>query len=256
MSINGEMQTKSGKDSLIVALDVPTQDEAINLVRELDNVLIFKIGLQLILCGNLVELIKELQKDRPAGGIFIDLKFGFDIPQTITNFVKICSELNIKLITIAGPPEFVLKSGVVQTACEARGNSACPQIIGIPLLSSTQIDETTLTGASNDKEYILQRGGDLIEAGCDGLIVSGDPIHDCKQTFRGKIIVSPGIRPLGTSSDDHVRFTTPRRAIELGSDYLVVGRPILSAPDRKTAAQNIIEEIDDALKHQPSPVLT
>ena len=250
MNINGEKQTKSGKDRLIVALDVPTQDEAINLVKELDNVSIFKIGLQLILCGNLLELIKELQKDRPAGGIFIDLKFGFDIPRTITNFVKMCSELNIKLITIAGPPEFVLKSGVIQTAREARGGNACPQIIGIPLASSQQIDEITLTGASNDTEYILQRGGDLIKAGCDGLIVSGDPIHDCKQAFEGKIIVSPGIRPLGTSSDDHVRFTTPRKAIELGSDYLVVGKPILNASDRKTAAQNIIEEIDLALTHK------
>ena len=254
MEINGQMQTKYGKDRLIVALDVPTQDEAVALVKELDNVFIFKIGLGLILNGSVAAVLAELQKNRSeTGGIFIDLKVGWDIGNTITNFVKVCTELRIKFITVSGPPEFTINSGVIQTALDARVGDY-PKILGVPLLSDASIDETTLSGASTDTEYILQRGGELLKAGCDGLIVSGKPIHDCKQKFPGKIIVSPGIRPLGTSSDGHVRLTTPSQAIELGSDYLVVGRPILNASDRKAAAQKIIDEIDEALDYKHSPV--
>ena len=257
MDINVEMQKKYGKYRLIVALDVPTQDQAVDLVKELDNVFIFKIGLGLILNGSVTAVIAELQKNRrEAGGIFIDLKVGWDIGNTITNFVKVCTELCIKFITVSGPPEFTIKSGVIQTAVDARVGGDYPKILGVPLLSDASIDQTTLSGASTDVEYILQRGGELITAGCDGLIVSGEPIRDCKQAFPGKTIVSPGIRPLGTNSDGHVRFTTPHQAIELGADYLVVGRPILNASDRKEAAQNIIDEIDAALERKFSPVST
>lgn len=256
MGGNVEMQTKSGEDRLIVALDVPTHEEAIDLVRELDNVFIFKIGLGLILNGSVAPLLEELQKTRKKGGsIFIDLKVGWDIGNTITNFVKVCNDLCIKFITVSGPPEFTIKSGVIQTAVNARVGEY-PEILGVPLLSDASIDETTISGASTDAEYILQRGQDLLNAGCDGLIVSGDPISVCKQQFPGKTIVSPGIRPSGASTDEHVRFTTPSQAIELGADYLVVGRPILNAPNKKESAQKIIDEIDEALERRPSPVLT
>ena len=248
------MQTKSGEDRLIVALDVPTQDEAVNLVKELNNVYIFKIGLGLILNGSVTAVIQELQKIRSEkGAIFIDLKVGWDIGHTITNFVKTCAELRIKFMTVSGPPEFTIKSGVIQTAVDARAGEH-PEILGVPLLSDASIEEPTMSGASTDTDYILQRGQALLDAGCDGLIVSGDPIAACKQHFPGKTIVSPGIRPSGTSADEHVRCTTPSQAIALGADYLVVGRPILTASDRKKAAQQIIAEIDAALAPKPSPV--
>ena len=255
MSHTEELKAKSGKNRLIVALDVPDHDQAITLVQELDNVFFFKIGLELILGGNILKLIEELQKKREGqGGIFIDLKVSWDIGNTITNFVKVCANHKIKFITLGGPAELTVNSGVIRTAVEARGGTDCPQILGVPLLSSLSIDETTLSGASNDTEYILERGGDLITAGCDGLIVSGEPIQACKERFLGKVMVSPGIRPSGTSTDDHERFTTPAQAIALGSDFLVVGRPILKAPNRKEAAQKIIDEIDVALDGQLAPV--
>jgi len=87
-----------------------------------------------------------------------------------------------------------------------------------------------------------------IEAGCDGVIASGRAIQVCRQAFpRPTIIVSPGIRQAGASSDDHKRVTTPADAIRLGADYLVVGRPILKDPNPREAAQRIIAEIDRAL---------
>ncbi len=258
MSTSVEMQTKRGKDRLIVALDVPSHAEALRLVQELDNVFFFKIGLELILAGKVLELIEELQKERSGeGGIFIDLKVGGDISNTITRFVEVCATHRIKFITLSDPASYAIASGVIPTAVQARGESQYPKILAVPLLSSSRTDETTLKelGSSDVTDYILKRGKRLIEEGCDGLIVSGDAIKHCKDTFKDTIIVSPGIRPSGTRADDHERFTTPGKAIALGSDYLVVGRPILNAPDRRTAAQNIIDEIDAALDHKSAPVL-
>lgn len=247
----------TGKDRLIVALDVPNHEKALAVVKELENVFFFKIGLELIVSGNVLDLIKELQENRlEQGGIFIDLKVAGDIGNTITRFVEVCAAHNIKFITLSDPASYAIASGVIPTAVQARGENEYPKILGVPLLSSSRTDETTLKelGASDVTDYILKRGKALINEGCDGLIVSGDAIKNCKDEFHDTIIVSPGIRPSGTGSDDHERFTTPGKAIELGSDFLVVGRPILNAQARKEAAQKIIDEIDAALSCKPAPV--
>lgn len=254
MSTNVATQTKHGKDRLIVALDVSDHDQALDLVQELDNVFFFKIGLELIVAGNVLDLIEKLQTQRSgeSSGIFLDLKVSGDIGNTITRFVRTCATHHIKFITLGGPADS--ESRVVQTAVAAREGAEYPKILGVPLLSSATLSSRGMGAhkASRDAEYILERGKALINEGCDGLIVSGQAIKDCKNTFQNKIIVSPGIRPLHAQPDDHERFTTPGEAIELGADYLVVGRPILNAPDRKSAAQHIIQEIDDALAGKPS----
>ncbi len=252
------MPAKSGKDRLIVALDVPDHEQALALVRELDNVLFFKIGLELIVAGNVLDLIRELHHRRSGeAGIFIDLKVSGDIGNTITRFVRTCAAHGITLITFGGPADYTVRSGVIQTAVQARAESEYPKILGVPLLSSATlssagVETAALPEGSSEAEYIVQTGGNLLNAGCDGLIVSGQAIKPCRDAFQDKLMVSPGIRPLNATSDDHKRFTTPREAIELGADYLVVGRPILNAPRKKEAAQHIINEIDEALGKKPS----
>ena len=249
-----------GQGCLIVALDVPHHKDAIALVQELDNVFFFKIGLELIVTGNMLDLITELQEKRSGqGGIFIDLKVNSDIGNTITKFVRACATHGIKFITLGDPVLSATTSKVIQTAVQARGASSCPKILGVPLLSNSHANELTteeLGKASNVTQYIVNRGNALINAGYDGLIVSGDAIKACREEFPDAIIVSPGIRPSGNSPDEHERFTTPREAIELGSNFLVVGRPIRNTSNRKDAAQKIIDEIDEALERRPSPVLT
>jgi orotidine-5'-phosphate decarboxylase len=121
----------------------------------------------------------------------------------------------------------------------------------VPFLSS--LDATDLTavaaGETDLDAFILKRAAAAIEAGCDGVIASGPAIRICRQAFpRPTIIVSPGIRPAGASTDDHKRHTTPAEAITLGADYLVVGRPIVKDPDPRGAASRIIDEIDAALE--------
>lgn len=260
MGTHVEMQTKSGKDRLIVALDVPLHEKAIELVKQLDNVLFFKIGLELILAGNILELMKEVQQTRSGhGGIFLDLKVAGDIGNTITRFVNVCSTYRIQFITLGVPASSEIESGVISTAVRARDGSEYPKILGVPLLSSARPEARTLRAyeVSSVTDLILKNGRSLIAAGCDGLIVSGDAIQACRKDFTDKhidtLIVSPGIRPLGNRSDDHERWTTPSQAIQWGADYLVVGRPILNAPDRKKAAGTIIDEIDEALTLKRSP---
>jgi orotidine-5'-phosphate decarboxylase len=106
-----------------------------------------------------------------------------------------------------------------------------------------------MTGTSDDLEtYVLERAKAALDAGCDGVIASGPAIGWCRTAFpRPTLVVSPGIRFEGATTDDHKRHTTPAEAIRFGADYLVVGRPILRAADPRAAADRVIREIDAAL---------
>jgi orotidine-5'-phosphate decarboxylase len=247
----------SGKDRLIVALDVPSHKTAIKLVQALDNVSFFKIGLQLFLTGQVISLIQALRSER-NGQVFLDIKWGGDIGNTAGEFMQACIESAIvKFITLVEAESKAITKQTIDSGKAARhaANAEYPHFLMVPCFSS--LDSTDLKqtqGVSDLDNYILDRGKAMVDLGCDGLIVSGDAIKLCYENFGGKIdIVSPGIRPTWASHDDHKRFTTPARAIELGSDYLVVGRPIIENPNPRDAAQRIIDEIDQALdKKKPS----
>jgi orotidine-5'-phosphate decarboxylase len=126
-----------------------------------------------------------------------------------------------------------------------------PRFLSVLFLSS--LDETDLTrihgrGADEFDTFLVERARAALEAGCDGVIASGESIRLMRESFDRRItIVSPGIRPAGASTDDHKRMTTPEEAIRLGADYLVVGRPIRSAADPRAAARRILDEMDGAL---------
>ena len=108
------------------------------------------------------------------------------------------------------------------------------KLLTVPLVSSLDAsDLVETTGTTDDLEtYVLTRAKRALDAGCDGVIASGDAIQWCRAAFPPPtLIVSPGIRPEGAAPDDQKRHTTPADAIRRGADYLVVGRPILRAPD-------------------------
>lgn len=240
-------------DRLIVALDVPTIDEAIAVVEKLDNVSFFKIGLRLYMAGALSgKLATLVERLRPHGQIFFDLKLPGDIDTTIATVVgDYKSTPHVKLLTLN---EF-MPAGAIKAARLARGDSPTPKLLMVPYLSSLDgsSDLRQIYGEGDFETFLLKRAHAAIDNGCDGLIASGDAIALFRRAFpkaSGVIIVSPGIRPLGTSTDDHKRFTTPADAIRLGADYLVVGRPILKDPDPRAAAERIISEIDSALVDQ------
>jgi len=244
----------SGKDRLIVALDVPSIDEAIAVVERLDNVSFFKVWLRLFtigaLSGSLPALI-ELLRRRPGGQIFFDLKYPGDIDTTIATVVADYRSIpEIRFLTLN---EFMPVSAV-RAARKARGESATPKLLMVPYLSSLDGggDLESRYEERDFETFLLKRAQVAIDdAGCDGLIASGDAIRLFRTRYpkdTGVVLVSPGIRPSGASHDEHKRFTTPGEAIKLGADYLVVGRPILKDPSPRTAAHRIIEEIDAALE--------
>ena len=232
-----------GKDRVIVAPDVPTHDEAVALVDTLDNVSFFKVGLELFLAGDLYGLLRRLQAARgDQGAIFVDLKIAGDITNTIVSFVRRAAELGIRFITFAEAAESAITRHSLEAGQEARGETSVPQFLMVPLLSSLG---ATSDPAGDVDRYIVDHGRAMIDAGCDGLVVSGSAIGACRRIFPKATLVSPGIRPSGAPQDDHVRWTTPAEAIRQGADYLVVGRPIRNASNPRDAAQRIIDEIDE-----------
>ena len=239
-----------GKERLIVALDVPTHDDATRLVDSLDNVNFFKIGWELFLTGDVISLIQKIQERRNnEGSVFIDLKFSGDIGNTIKGVYNSLVKLNVKFITLTESVSLAINVDTIRTIRNCRGNNKFPQVLMAPLLSN--LDTNDLEYLKMDgldaSEFILKKSDLLISMGCDGLIVSGNEIKECRQAFPKTVIVSPGIRPDNSSIDDHKRSTTPAEAIEFGADYLVVGRPITKNNDPYIAAQDIMIEIDEAL---------
>jgi len=233
-----------GKDRLIVALDVSSVDEALRAVERLSNVNFFKIGLQLFMTGGLPTLLEALREKQ----VFVDLKLPGDISNTIAAVVDLCVAQHVAFLTLSGsmPPAAIRAA---KGARDAR-RSGSPKLLTVPFVSSLDAgDLAEMAGGRSDLEtYVLNLGRLALDAGCDGIVASGDAIRWCRTAFPGStIIVSPGIRPAGAGADDHKRSTTPADAIRLGADYLVVGRPILKSPDLREAAERIIREIDAAL---------
>lgn len=242
------MRHLSGRERLIVALDVPTHEAALRLVDRLDNVSTFKIGLELFMAGDVSGLIRRLRRERgDECGLFVDLKVGGDIPNTVGAFIRSCMEAGVRFLTLVEAVPASLTTTSVAVARRVRGDAPEPKLLVVPLLSSQ--DATDLGEASADLGlYIGTRARRMLDAGCDGAVVSGEAIGTCRTVLGPEaVIVSPGIRPTWYGADDHKRATTPADAVRRGADYVVVGRPICRSDDPKGAAQRVIDEIDEAI---------
>jgi orotidine-5'-phosphate decarboxylase len=229
-------------ERLIVALDVPTVDKALEIVEELgDTVQFYKIGMQLQFAGGL-ELAETLIQEH-GKKVFLDSKL-LDISQTIKGAVENIAKMGVSFLTIHGG------SKNIQSAVKAsRGTDL--KILTITVL--THLDANDLKDLYGDIEIdveglVKRRALQALNAGADGVIASGQEAGMIREIAGDAIrIVTPGIRPDGSEINDQVRVTTPSDAILAGADYLVVGRPILNAEDRKAAAESIFKAISEAL---------
>ncbi len=235
------MAVAGAAQRLIVALDVPDNDQARALVRGLDGVVTFyKLGLELTLAGGLRELLSEMI---PRHRVFLDVKLPGDIPETIRRAVAVAAASGVEMLTLSASAD----EPTVRAALEGRGSSPTPKLLFVTWLSSMDASDLARAGSTAAfDDYILDRCRRMEAAGCDGAIVSGRTIALVRQAHPKLLIVSPGIRPSGSAADDHKRSATPAEAIAMGADHLVVGRPITRAADPRAAALAILEEIGRA----------
>ncbi len=237
----------NSKDRLIFALDVPDKNAAQHLVKQLDDsVGCFKVGLQLFVQEG-TDILK-LIKDHSTADIFLDLKL-HDIPATVRGALKSARKLGARYITIHSTEgEDILETSKVVS-------DSGLEVLAVTLLTSMRGEQLGNLGfEKNTKicEVVLDRATRAQQAGCAGVICSGEEIIPVKQKCGGNFkVVVPGIRPEWSqiSSDDQGRISTPGKAIKTGADLIVVGRPIRDAEDPRDAARKIVSEIDQCINH-------
>jgi orotidine-5'-phosphate decarboxylase len=231
--------TIAPKDRLIVALDLPGVEPAQAMIARLgDSVTFYKIGYQLAYAGGL-SLVRELRAADKK--VFVDLKL-HDIGNTVARGVESISSLGATFLTVHAYPQ------TMQAAVEARGASGL-KILAVTVLTS--YNEADLEEAGyrfNIADLVAARARQAKALGVDGLVCSPEEASALRAIVGDRMsLVTPGIRPAGSSSGDQKRIMTPSRAIAAGADYLVVGRPIVEAADPKAAAEAIHAEIAQAL---------
>src|SRR6201997_3519090 len=227
------------RDRLIVALDVGSVEQAEAMVARLgDAVNFYKIGYQLGFAGGL-PLARQLADQGKK--VFVDLKL-HDIANTVARGVESIAKLGATFLTVHAYPQ------TMKAAVEARAGTGL-KILAVTVLTS--YDDGDLHAAG----YRLGVS-DLVEAraqqaqllGIDGLVCSPEEVAALRKLVGHQMhLVTPGIRPAGTTTGDQKRIMPPARAIAAGSDYLVVGRPVVEAADPKAVAEAILAEIAPAL---------
>jgi orotidine-5'-phosphate decarboxylase len=226
------------RDRLIVALDLSSVEEAEALIASLgDAVSFYKIGYQLAFAGGLALAEKLIWKGRQ---VFVDLKL-HDIGHTVAKGVESVARMGATFLTVHGYPQ------TMKAAVDGRGDSNL-RILAVTVLTS--YDDTDLAAAGYDftvSELVAERAEQARDIGVDGLVCSGEEVGALR-TMLGHhmVLVTPGIRPAGGDAGGQKRIKTPREAIALGADYLVVGRPVVEAADPRAAAEAIIAEIATA----------
>jgi len=236
----------AARERLIVALDVDTLDEALQLVSTLGNdVSFYKVGLQLFMAGGLSSVRRLVDAGKK---VFLDLKID-DTPRTVQEAVRVSAVDGVEFFTLQG------NADTVRAARAGRGQRQAPKLLQVTYLSSwdgSDLLEQMQIDPGADKpsidERVVQRARRILDSGCDGVIASGSSVSRLRREFPRLLIVTPGIRPAGSASDDHKRSMTPFEAIRAGADYLVVGRPIRAAHDPKAAAHRIQQDIEQALR--------
>jgi orotidine-5'-phosphate decarboxylase len=227
------------RDRLIVGLDLPDVEAAEAMIARLgDSVTFYKIGYQLVYAGGL-----SLARKLSAAGkkVFIDVKL-HDIGNTVMRGVESLSTHGATFVTVHAYPQ------TMQAAVEGRGNSGL-KILAVTVLTSYNEADLQEAGYRHTiSEMVAIRARQAKALGVDGLVCSPEEVAALRPIVGDQMsLVTPGIRPAGSSVGDQKRIMTPARAIAAGADYLVVGRPITEAADPKAAADAVQLEIAQAL---------
>ncbi len=223
-------------EKIIVALDVATKNEALQLAEELrDQISFFKIGLQLYTAEG-PEIVRAVSAT--GAGVFLDLKL-YDIPNTVARAVESARRLGVQMLTIhlSGGSE------MIRAATLTRADNML--LVGVTVLTSAT-EETLLETGIQEKldDHVLRLAELGVDAGIDAVVASPRETKTLRREFGDKIkIVVPGIRPTWSDAGDQKRTMTPREALEAGADYLVIGRPITGHRNPSQAVREILTEL-------------
>lgn len=224
------------KDRLIVALDMPTLEEARRLVVTLsDSVTFYKVGLELLFAGGL-DLARELK--HMGKRVFLDMKL-LDIGNTVERAVANATELGIDFLTVHGQDLKTLHAAVT-----GRGASHV-KLLAVTVLTNLTAEDLHQQGSTmSPADLALHRARLAHEAGFNGVIASGQEAGRIRAAVGpNMLIITPGIRLPGGTTDDQERVMTPDHAITAGADYIVVGRPITQSDDPKAVAEVFVDHI-------------
>jgi orotidine-5'-phosphate decarboxylase len=229
---------------LVVALDVPTGAEALDLARTLSGrVGMFKVGLELF-CAEGPGFVKEVQKAAP---VFLDLKL-HDIPNTVHRAMEALLPLDPSLVTIhtQGGPAMIEAAAEAIRTHRARGGRT--QLLGVTVLTSLGREALARLGSTAEPgDLALHLARLAKECGCDGVVCSAKEARSVRDACGADFHrLTPGIRPGGEATQDQARVVSPAQALREGATWLVVGRPITQAPDPAAAAEAILREMAGA----------
>ena len=226
------------RQRLIVALDVSTAAAAQKIVAAVgDSALTYKVGMQLYTAEG-----PPVVRDLVASGrrVFLDLKY-HDIPNTVSLAVAEAAKLGVSMLTVHASGG----SRMLQAAVEAGRTRRELMVLAVTVLTSMDeqdVEKIGMRGALS--ESVVRLAKLAVANGCQGIVTSAREAAKVRAELDGNFaIVTPGVRPAGSSVGDQVRVVTPAEAIRAGASHIVVGRPITHADDPASAARAILAEI-------------
>ena len=225
------------QDKIIIALDVPDTDGALRLLDSLgDPPALCKIGLELFTAEG-PSVIKAVQ-DR-GSRVFLDLKF-HDIPNTVAHAVKSASGLGVAMTTL-----HALGGPVMLEAAAKAAEGSELLLLAVTVLTSMNAAQLSSTGISVEpREQVLRLAGLASDAGIGGVVCSPLEVNAIRTSLGNDLrIVTPGVRPTWAAAGDQKRVMTPSEAVNAGSDWLVIGRPITAAENPREAYAKVVAEL-------------
>ena len=230
------------KDCLAIALDLPNEHDAMKLIDRLGNTCQwFKVAMELYYtAGN--SIVQQL-RDRGLS-VFLDLKL-HDIPNTVAGAVRSATSAGASLLTVHASGGAAMMSA----AAEAASAPGSPRLLAVTVLTSmdaSQLEGIGITAPVADQVLRLARLAQ--HSGINGMVCSAEEVALLRnETGPSSLLITPGIRPVGSAIEDQKRVATPAQAIAHGASMLVVGRPITRAADPAAAAQSILNEIAEQM---------
>lgn len=235
---------KHARERIILALDTHEKDYALEIVDKFDGLVdTFKVGLELFTAAG-PSMVEEIH--RRGKSVFLDLKF-HDIPNTMARAARQAARMGVFMFNVHASSGFKAMERVASDVVELclKKNIQRPRMLGVTVLTSASQEELKELGIQHSLKTQVKHLAALAQrAGLDGVVASAHEIEmirgHCGEKF---LIVTPGIRPSWSPPDDQKRTMTPRQAIHLGADFIVLGRAVLAQPDPVKSLELITVEI-------------